>query len=219
MTTTTLDESPVATARPQRFTPARLGLVLAGLLFLEFATGPNGVGEHASRALVATKLVALHSHYAAEGLCDIAGGLALLALGLAARRGVAIGRRLLITGGLTGAALCAAFGPMYLLLSRAGATGYAAAYHAVPLRAVALELTNLASVSLGLVLAGLALRLRADAAHRRKRWVLAAVTFGVATADVVGVIPFPVTDALGGLGFFATTPCLALVAWRLRRTS
>ena len=218
MTTTTVETSPIATTRRTRLTAARLALVLAGLLFLEFATGPNGVGEHAARAFVATKLVALHSRYAAEGLCDIAGGLALLALAWAARRGPTIGRRLLVGGGVTGAVLCAAFGPMYLLLSRAGATGYSSAYHAVPLRGVALELTNLASVSLGLVLAGLALRLRADAAHKGKRWTLAAVALGVAAADVLGVVPLPVTDALGGIGFFATTPCLALVAWRLRRT-
>ena len=216
MTTTALASTPATQRRGPRLTAHRLALALAGLLFLEFATGPNGVGEDAARGVVAGKLVALHAHYAAEGLLDIAGGLALVALAIAAWRGPSTGRRLLIAGGVTGALLCAAFGPMYLLLARAGATGYTAAYNAVPLRGVALELTTLASVSLGLVLAGLALRLRA--AQPGKRPVLATIALTIAAADVIGVIPLPVTDALGAIAFFATTPTLALTAWRARRT-
>lgn len=216
MTTTSIARTPSRTPLRTRLTAPKIALVLAGALLLEFATGPNGVGENAARTVVAAKLVELHTRYAAEGLLDLAGGLALIALAIAAWRGPAAGRRLLIAGGITGAALCAAFAPMYLMLARAGARGYAAAYNAVPLRGVALELTTLASVSLGLVLAGLAVRARQ--VRNEGRHALAGIAVVIATADVIGVIPLPVTDALGAFAFFATTPVLALLSWRLRHT-
>lgn len=216
MTTASLAPSTAKPLMRTRLTAPRAALALTGALLLEFATGPNGVGEHATRAVVASKLVALHTRYAAEGLLDLTGGLALVALAIAAWRGPATGRRLLVAGGITGAMLCAAFAPMYLVLAHAGATGYTAAYHAVPLRGVALELTTLASVSLGLVLAGLAMRLKQ--ARTGKRPVLAGVALVIAASDVVGVIPHPATDAIGAIAFFATTPILGVMAWRLRRT-
>jgi peptidoglycan/LPS O-acetylase OafA/YrhL len=77
-----------------------------------------------------------------------------------------------------------------------------------------LLLSTCASAPLGVLLAGLAARLRAG--RRDHVPVLATVALIVAAADLLSVVPFPGAEALG-LGYFATVPLLGLIGWRLTR--
>lgn len=213
MTTTRSEVAAPAKRGRRRLTVPAVLSATVGIFAVELATGPSGVGEHAGRAAVAQKLISLHTRYAAEGLCDLAVALVLLMLAAVARRERSAGRSLLVAGSAVGALLALIFGPLFLVLARDGAAGYASAYAAVPLRQAALLLSTSASAPLGLVLAGLALRLRA--ARRDHVPILATIAFLAAAADLLSVVPLPAADALG-LGYFATIPLLGLIAWRLR---
>jgi hypothetical protein len=162
---------------------------------------------------VAEGLVTLHARYAAEGVCDLAVGLALLSIAGVAWRDRPAGRTLVVVGSVAAALMALAFGPMFLVLARDGSAGYTSAYAAVPLRQAALLLSTSASGPLGFVLAGLAVRLRG--LRRDYVPVLATIAFLVAAADILSVIPFPGAEILG-LSYFATIPLLGLIAWRLR---
>lgn len=212
MTTTTPTAGSSRATATTRITVRRTALALCALFVLELVTGPSGVGEHAARAVVADKLVALHRHYLAEGLCDVAMGLVLLVLAAAARRDRTVGDRIIVAGAVIGALMSIPFGLMFLGIAHAGAQGYSSAYAAVPLRQTAIALSTLASAPLGLVLAGLALRLPRRPSGRIG--LLATTALGVATADVLSVVPVPGFGVLE-LGFLLTVPILGTVAWRL----
>lgn len=212
MTTTTPTASTPPSIGTTGVTLRRTALTLFGLFVLELVTGPSGVGEHAARAVVADRLVALHDHYLAEGVCDLAMGAGLLVLAAAARRDRRVQGRITVAGALIGAVMGMTFGAMFLGVAHAGAQGYASAYDAVPLRQTAITLSALASAPLGLVLAGLALRVPRRRSGRIS-W-LSNTALVVATADVLSVVPLPGAGLLE-LGFLATIPILGLVAWRL----